>query len=60
MTADQVSETALRLMDNVWIQSRIRGNYERLRRQLGVGNVAERVVDAVSSVISSAQLQTRG
>ena len=60
MTADQVSETALRLMDNVWIQSRIRGNYERLRRQLGAGNVAERVVDAVSSVISSAQLQTRG
>ncbi|HYR85330.1 MAG TPA: lipid-A-disaccharide synthase [Terriglobia bacterium] len=60
MTADEVSETAMKLMDNVWIQSRIRGNYERLRRQLGLGNVAERVVDAVSSVISSAQLQTKG
>jgi lipid-A-disaccharide synthase len=60
MTADEVSNTALKLMDNVWIQSRIRGNYERLRRQLGLGNVAERVVDAVSAVINSAQLQTRG
>jgi lipid-A-disaccharide synthase len=60
MTPDDVSETAIRLMDNVWIQSRIRGNYERLRRQLGLGNVAERVVDAVSGVVSSAQLQTKG
>jgi lipid-A-disaccharide synthase len=60
MTSEEVTRTALRLMDDVWIQSKIRGNYERLRRQLGTGNVAERVVEAVSAVISSGQLQTRG
>jgi lipid-A-disaccharide synthase len=60
MTSEEVTRTALRLMDDVWIQSRIRGNYEKLRRQLGTGNVAERVVEAVSGVISSGQLQTRG
>ncbi len=52
MTPQQVSQTALRLMDDVWMQSRIRGNYEKLRRQLGSGNVAERVVDAISKVIA--------
>ena len=60
MTSEEVTRTALRLMDDVWMQSKIRGNYERLRRQLGTGNVAERVVEAVAAVISSGQLQTRG
>ena len=53
MTSEEVTRTALRLMDDVWIQSRIRGNYERLRRQLGTGNVAERVVEAVSAVVAN-------
>src|SRR5204862_1922103 len=35
MTADNITKAAIRLMDDVWLQSRIRGNYERLRRQLG-------------------------
>ena len=60
MTSEEVTRTALRLMDDVWMQSKIRGNYERLRRQLGTGKVAERVVEAVAAVISSGQLQTRG
>ncbi len=60
MTPDAVSKTTIRLMDDVWLQSQIRGNYERLRRQLGTGNVAERVVEAISNVISSGQPQTRG
>jgi lipid-A-disaccharide synthase len=60
MTPERVSGVALQLMDDVWLQSRIRGNYERLRRQLGNGKVADRVADAVSGVISSAQLQTKG
>jgi lipid-A-disaccharide synthase len=51
MTPEQVSVTTLRLMDDVWIQSRIRGNYEKLRRQLGSGNVADRVVEAVAKLI---------
>jgi lipid-A-disaccharide synthase len=51
MTAEEVSKMALRLMDDVWVQSRIRGNYEKLRRQLGSGNVADRVVEAVAKVI---------
>jgi lipid-A-disaccharide synthase len=51
MTPEQVSLTTLRLMDDVWIQSRIRGNYEKLRRQLGSGNVADRVVEAVAKLI---------
>jgi len=50
MTPEEVSRTTLRLMDDVWIQSLIRGNYEKLRRQLGSGRVAERVVEAVSNV----------
>jgi lipid-A-disaccharide synthase len=52
MTPNAVSTAAIRLMDDVWIQSRIRGNYEKLRRQLGSGNVAERVVDAVAKLIT--------
>ena len=53
MTPQAVSQTALRLMDDVWIQSRIRANYEKLRQQLGSGNVAERVADAVAKLASS-------
>jgi lipid-A-disaccharide synthase len=60
MTPETVSQTALRLMDDVWLQSQIRGNYEKLRRQLGSGNVAERVTDAVAKVISSEPRQTTG
>jgi lipid-A-disaccharide synthase len=52
MTPETVSQTALRLMEDVWLQSQIRGNYEKLRRQLGSGKVAERVTDAVARVIS--------
>jgi lipid-A-disaccharide synthase len=52
MTPETVSQTALRLMDDVWLQSQIRGNYEKLRRQLGSGNVAERVTAAVAKVIN--------
>jgi lipid-A-disaccharide synthase len=51
MTPEEVSKITLRLMDDVWIQSRIRGNYEKLRRQLGSGNVSDRVVDAVAKLI---------
>jgi lipid-A-disaccharide synthase len=51
MTPEKVSKTALRLMEDVWAQSRIRGNYEKLRRHLGRGNVPERVVQAVSKLI---------
>jgi len=50
-TPDAVSKWAIRLMDDVWVQSKIRGNYEKLRRQLGSGNVAERVAEAVAGVI---------
>jgi lipid-A-disaccharide synthase len=53
MTPQAVSQTALRLIDDVWIQSRIRANYEKLRRQLGSGNVAERVADAVAKLANS-------
>jgi lipid-A-disaccharide synthase len=60
-TPEEVTKVALRLMDDVWVQSRIRGNYEKLRRQLGSGKVAERVVDAVEKLLtSSAQQQTKG
>jgi lipid-A-disaccharide synthase len=52
MTAERVSRTALRLMDDVWMQSRIRGNYEKLRRQLGSGNVPDRVAEAVAKFIN--------
>ena len=51
---------ALRMMDDVWLQSRIRGNYEKLRRQLGSGKVAERVADVIADRISSGQPQTKG
>jgi lipid-A-disaccharide synthase len=51
-TPEMVSQTCIRLMDDVWLQSRIRGKYELLRRQLGEGKVAERVAEAVGRVIS--------
>src|SRR5437016_12522052 len=60
MTPEAVSRMALRLMDDVWLQSRIRGNYEKLRRQLGSVNAAERVAEAVSKCVNSGQQQTRG
>jgi lipid-A-disaccharide synthase len=64
MTPEAVSKVTLQLMDDVWLQSRIRGNYERLRRQLGSGKVADRVADrvadAVCAVLNSGQLQTKG
>ena len=54
MTPEAVARMALRLMDDVWVQSRIRGNYEKLRRQLGTGNAAERVAEAVANWIGCA------
>ena len=60
MTPEKVSRTALALMDDVWLQSHIRGNYEKLRRQLGNGNVAERVAAEICSAINSERQQTRG
>jgi lipid-A-disaccharide synthase len=53
MTPEEVAKTTLRLMDDVWLQSRVRGNYEKLRRQLGSENVAERVADAVGELVPS-------
>jgi lipid-A-disaccharide synthase len=47
-TPELVSKAAIRLMDDVWIQSKIRGSYETLRRKLRGGNVAERVADVVA------------
>jgi lipid-A-disaccharide synthase len=52
-TPELVSEAAMKLMDDVWLQSKIRGNYESLRRQLGGGNVAERVAEAVAEVVET-------
>jgi lipid-A-disaccharide synthase len=60
MTPEAVSRMTLRLMDDVWLQSRIRGNYEKLRRQLGSGKVAERVANVIAETISSEQPQTKG
>ena len=60
MTPEAISRMAVRLMDDVWLQSRIRGNYERLRRQLGSGNVADRVASLIANSISSGQPQTKG
>jgi lipid-A-disaccharide synthase len=60
MTAENVSKAAIRLMDDVWIQSKIRGNYEKLRRQLGSGNVAERVAQIVSDVLGAPKDGDRG
>jgi lipid-A-disaccharide synthase len=59
MTPEAVSRTALRLMDDVWVQSRIRGNYEKLRRQLGTGRAAERVVDSIAKIIGKEPEETQ-
>jgi lipid-A-disaccharide synthase len=53
MTPENITKAAIRLMDDVWVQSQIRGNYEKLRRQLGSGNVPERVVEAVGQVVGA-------
>jgi lipid-A-disaccharide synthase len=52
-TPELVTQAAIRLMDDVWVQSRIRGKYELLRKYLtvGGGNVAERVADAVARAV---------
>ena len=55
-TPEAVSAMTLKLMDDVWMQSKIRGNDEALRRQLGSGKVAERVADSVSTLIVSEQV----
>lgn len=54
-TPELVSQAAMKLMDDVWLQSRIRGNYETLRRQLSGNKVAERVVAAVAEAINPAR-----
>jgi lipid-A-disaccharide synthase len=59
-TPELVSDAAMKLMDDVWLQSRIRGNYETLRRQLRGGNVAERVANAVAGVIDLERSEKRG
>jgi len=59
MTPLAVARMTQRLMDDVWMQSRIRGNYERLRRQLGSGKVAERVAEVVADSINCGQPRTK-
>jgi lipid-A-disaccharide synthase len=50
-TPELVSQAAMKLMDDVWLQSKIRGNYESLRRRLTGGKVATRVANAVAQVV---------
>jgi len=57
-TPELVTAAAMRLMDDVWLQSKIRGNYEALRRKLGGGKVPERVAEAVALAINSEHSQT--
>ena len=58
-TPEMVTAAAVKLMDDVWLQSKIRGNYEMLRRKLGGGKVPERVAEAVARVISSEHSPTK-
>jgi lipid-A-disaccharide synthase len=58
-TPELVSRAALKLMDDVWLQSKIRGNYETLRRQLSGGKVAERVANVVAETISLEPSRTK-
>jgi lipid-A-disaccharide synthase len=51
-TPELVSQATMKLMDDVWLQSKIRNKYETLRRQLGGGNVADRVAGAVAKAIN--------
>jgi lipid-A-disaccharide synthase len=59
-TPELVSQAAIKLLDDVWLQSKIRNKYETLRRQLGGGRVPERVAAAVAEAINPERLQTRG
>jgi lipid-A-disaccharide synthase len=58
-TPELVTEAAMKLMDDVWLQSKIRANYETLRRQLGGGKVAERVANAVAEAVNLEQSQKK-
>ena len=58
-TPELVTQAAVKLLDDVWLQSKIRGNYETLRRQLGGGKVAERVADALAEAINLERSQTK-
>jgi lipid-A-disaccharide synthase len=51
-TPELVTQAAIQLMDDVWLQSKIRGNYEMLRRKLSGGKVSDRVAEAVARVIT--------
>jgi lipid-A-disaccharide synthase len=51
-TPELVSQATIKLMDDVWLQSKIRNKYETLRRQLGGGKVADRVAKAVAEAIN--------
>jgi lipid-A-disaccharide synthase len=59
-TPELVTEATIRLMDDVWVQSQIRGKYETLRRQLTGGDVAERVALAVAETIRPGRSQMKG
>jgi len=59
-TPELVTDAVVRLMDDVWMQSKIRGRYEILRKQLGTGRAAERVADAVERAFSSSPQQMKG
>ena len=56
MTPENVASIILKMMDDVWMQSEIRGSYEELRRELGTGGVADRVATAVGAVAKTAAL----
>ena len=58
-TPELVSQATIKLMDDVWLQSKIRNKYETLRRQLGGGKVADRVASAVAEAINPERLQTK-
>ena len=49
-TPELVCQTTLKLMEDVWLQSRIRNRYDQLKRQLGGGKVPRGVPFAVEGV----------
>lgn len=53
MTPENIAGETLKLMDDVWAQSRVRNQYERVRRKLGGGDVAARVADVVAGMVRS-------
>jgi lipid-A-disaccharide synthase len=59
-TPELVTGAAIKLMDDVWLQSKIRANYETLRRQLRGGKVAERVAGTVAEAVNLERSQTKG